>query len=64
MKKTILGVFANLLALPAITFAQAQTFPTPVPAGAPPNYAFDITKADIDMILKKRPRHRPAASRG
>src|ERR1700677_1553384 len=55
MKKTIVGALAGLLMLPAITFAQTQTYPTPVPAGSPPNYAFDITKKDIDMVLKNDP---------
>jgi hypothetical protein len=52
MRKTTLGAFTALLALPAITFAQTQVGPPPVPAGSPPNYAFDIPKADIDMVLK------------
>lgn len=52
MRKITLGAFTALLALPAITFAQTQVAPPPVPAGSPPNYAFDIPKADIDMVLK------------
>ena len=52
MKRTIVGALAGLFALPLITFAQIPANPPPVPAGAPPNYAFDITKADIDMVLK------------
>ena len=43
MKKIIPGILAGLLALPAIMLAQD---------GKPPNYAFDITKADIDLIRK------------
>jgi len=55
MKKTIVGALAGLLTLPAITFAQTQTYPPHVPEGSPPNYAFDITKKDIDMVLKMDP---------
>jgi hypothetical protein len=55
MKKITLGAVAALLALVAITFAQAPTYAPPVPAGSPPNYAFDITKAEIDYILKNDP---------
>jgi hypothetical protein len=46
MKRIVLSALAGLLALPAITFAQN---------GAPPNYAFDITKADLDLIRKTPP---------
>lgn len=46
MKKIVLSALAGLLALPAIMLAQN---------GAPPNYAFDITKADLDMIRKTPP---------
>ena len=52
MKKNIVSALAGLVALPALMFAQIPQNPPPVPAGAPPNYAFDITKADIDMVLK------------
>ena len=48
MKRIILCVFV-LLTFPewqAVTFAQA---------GAPPNIAFDIPKADIDLVLKDAP---------
>src|SRR5690349_11232571 len=55
MKKTIVATLAGLLALPAIAFAQIPQTPPAVPAGSPPNYAFDITKADIDMVLKTPP---------
>jgi len=55
MKKTIVATLAGLLALPAITLAQIPQNPPPVPAGSPPNYAFDITKADVDMVLKTPP---------
>ncbi len=53
MNKTIVCVLAGLL--PAVMFAQTPAYPPPVPAGTPPNYAFDITKADIDMVLKNDP---------
>jgi len=53
--KTVLRALAILVALSAMTFAQIPPNPPPVPAGAPPNYAFDITKADVDMILKTPP---------
>src|SRR5271165_3951088 len=43
MKKIALSVLAGLLALPAIVFAQN---------GAPPSYAFDIPKTDLDLIRK------------
>jgi hypothetical protein len=55
MKKTIVGALVALLALPAITFAQLPQNPPPVPAGSPPDYAFDITAKDVDMILKTPP---------
>ncbi len=55
MMKTLVGALAGLLAIPAVTFAQIPQNPPPVQAGAPPNYAFDITKADIDMVLKTPP---------
>ena len=55
MKKTIVGALVGLLALPAITFAQLPQNPPPVPAGSPPDYAFDITAKDVDMILKTPP---------
>ena len=49
MKRVILGVLFVLLAVSvwqAVTISQA---------GAPPNIAFDITKSDIDLILKNAP---------
>ena len=52
MRKITRGTLAGLLALPVIALAQIPAAPPPVPAGSPPNYAFDITKADIDMVLK------------
>src|SRR5579864_2094188 len=52
MKKNIASALAGLVGLPALMLAQIPQNPPPVPAGAPPNYAFDITKADIDMVLK------------
>jgi hypothetical protein len=55
MKKKLVCAVASLLTLPAITFAQAQQYPTPVPAGSPPNYAFDITSAEIEMVVKTPP---------
>src|SRR5436190_20067874 len=45
MKRVIIGVVA-LLTFAASAFAQNQ---------APPNIAFDITKADIDLVLKNAP---------
>jgi hypothetical protein len=45
MKRVIIGVVA-LLTIAASAFAQA---------GAPPNIAFDIPKADIDLVLKNAP---------
>jgi mannose-6-phosphate isomerase-like protein (cupin superfamily) len=57
MKKTILITFAGLLALPAITFAQAPPNSPPPPGqpGGGPAYAFDIPKSAIDMVLKNDP---------
>lgn len=46
MKKIILGGFATLLALPISMLAQNN---------APPNYAFDIPKSDVDLLLKDHP---------
>src|SRR5256712_13493308 len=45
MKRVIIGV-AALSTIAALAFAQV---------GAPPNIAFDITKADIDLVLKNAP---------
>jgi hypothetical protein len=55
MKKTIVAALAGLLALPALTLAQLPQNPPPVPAGSPPDYAFDITAKDVDMVLKTPP---------
>ena len=55
MNQTVVGVLAGLLVLTAITFALTPVYPPPVPAGTQPNDAFDITKADIDMVLKNDP---------
>lgn len=49
MKNIILGIPVALLTFPAwqaVAFAQA---------GAPPNIAFDIPKADVDLVLKDAP---------
>ena len=53
MKRVILGVLFVLLAVSvwqAVTISQA---------GAPPNIAFDITKSDIDLVLKNAPPNPP-----
>ena len=53
MKRIILGVLFVLLTFPvwqAVTTSQA---------GAPPNIAFDIPKADIDLVLKDAPASPP-----
>jgi mannose-6-phosphate isomerase-like protein (cupin superfamily) len=62
MKRIILGGAAALLALTAGAFAQSQNGPDGAPilkpgqgAGAPPAYAFDIPKSDIDLLLKDHP---------
>jgi hypothetical protein len=57
MKKTIVSTLASLLMLSAITFAQAPQNPPPVPGqpGGGPAYAFDITKAEVDMVNKNDP---------
>jgi mannose-6-phosphate isomerase-like protein (cupin superfamily) len=49
MKRIALGVLIGVF---ATTAWQAVTYSQ---AGAPPNIAFDITKADIDLILKNAP---------
>ena len=49
MKRMMLSVLAVVLTFSvshAVTFSQA---------GAPPNIAFDITKSDIDLVLKNAP---------
>jgi quercetin dioxygenase-like cupin family protein len=49
MKRIVLGVLIGVFVTTAwqsVTFSQG---------GAPPNIAFDITKADIDLILKNAP---------
>jgi hypothetical protein len=53
MKRIIPGVLFVLLAFPvweAVTVSQG---------GAPPNIAFDITKSDIDLVLKNAPPNPP-----
>ena len=50
MNKIILSL-AALLAL-AAAFGQNAVPPVPGQPGAPPAYAFDITKSDIDLALK------------
>lgn len=57
MKRIIGSGFAVLLTLTASAFAQKGA-PVLTPgdgAGAPPAYAFDIPKADIDLLLKDHP---------
>jgi len=49
MKRISLGVVFVLVAVMAW---QAHTYSQ---AGAPPNIAFDITKADLDLVLKNAP---------
>jgi len=49
MKKVVLAILGVLL---AFTMFQASTFSE---TGAPPQVAFDITKADIDTLLKNAP---------
>ena len=53
--KIILSGFAALLALPAAFGQNSAAPPVPGQPDAPPAYAFDITKADIDMLLKQNP---------
>lgn len=58
MQKIILGASAVLLTLAASVFAQqngAQVLTNGQGAGAPPAYAFDIPKSDIDLLLKDHP---------
>ena len=53
MKKTlvgVIGVLATVSVWQAVMLSQA---------GAPPNIAFDITKADIDLVLKNAPPNPP-----
>jgi mannose-6-phosphate isomerase-like protein (cupin superfamily) len=57
MKRIIPGGFAALLALAVSVFGQ-NSAPVLAPgqgAGAPPAYAFDIPKSDIDLLLKDHP---------
>jgi hypothetical protein len=49
MKRMILGVLAVVV---TGSLSQTVTFSQ---AGAPPTIAFDITKADIDLVLKNAP---------
>jgi hypothetical protein len=57
MKQTIVSTLASLLALSAITLAQAPQNPPPAPGqpGGGLAYAFDITKAEVDMVNKNDP---------
>jgi len=57
MKRTIIGGFAALLTLLPGVFGQSkENILLPGQgAGAPPAYAFDITKSDIDFLLKDHP---------
>ena len=57
MNRIILGGFAALLTLGAAAFGQnSAAIQTPGgPDNAPPAYAFDIPKSDIDLLLKDHP---------
>lgn len=58
MQRIILGASAALLTLAAGAFGQQNGAAVLTPgqgAGAPPAYAFDITKADVDLLLKDHP---------
>jgi mannose-6-phosphate isomerase-like protein (cupin superfamily) len=60
MKSIIGGALAALLTLSAGAFAQNGPDGAPIlkpgqGAGAPPAYAFDITKGDVDFLLKDHP---------
>lgn len=73
MKRMILSLVSVLLLAPALqTAARAQTpapaaaprpatafVPAPAPNGPTPTIAFDITKADIDFVLKNAPANPP-----
>jgi mannose-6-phosphate isomerase-like protein (cupin superfamily) len=69
MKQKLIVAAAALTAVVvygAVTGAQAPapaaTFPPPaakIQAGDAPNYAFDITKADIDYVIKNAPANPP-----
>jgi mannose-6-phosphate isomerase-like protein (cupin superfamily) len=52
MKKIIFGVLGILL---AFTVWEAASFSQSGQVGAPPQLAFDITKADVDTLLKNAP---------
>ena len=57
MKRIISGGFAAVLTLAASVYGQngAPVLAPGQGAGAPPAYAFDITKSDIDLLLKDHP---------
>ena len=65
MKKVILGVLVGVFASTVwqtVTFSQAPPPPQAAPAapsrfgpGTPPQIAFDITKTDVDTLLKNAP---------
>lgn len=57
MKRIITGGFAALFAFAVSGFGQngAQILNPGQGAGAPPAYAFDIPKSDIDLLLKDHP---------
>ena len=59
MQRIILGTSAVLLTLAAGAFGQqpsgAAILTPGQGAGAPPAYAFDISKADVDLLLKDHP---------
>jgi len=62
MNRAVLGILAVLLAVsawPSRAFAQLSATPPPPAAGTPPNIAFDITKAEIDDVLKNAPPNPP-----
>ncbi|HYL35836.1 MAG TPA: hypothetical protein VEV17_07990 [Bryobacteraceae bacterium] len=57
MQRIIPGGFAALLTMAASVFGQTSA-PVLAPgqgSGAPPAYAFDIPKSDIDLLLKDHP---------
>jgi len=59
MKRIIAGVLFGLVLGLALQSARAQQFlPPPTPESAP-TVAFDITKADIDYVLKNAPANPP-----
>ena len=49
MRRTIFGLGVLVALFPMVALTQS------VQSGPPPNMAFDITKADIEMVLKNVP---------